>query len=112
MNPVIQHLACSPAAGGARLARLELSRRCINELATSFRHFVANQLNQLRGCRIQNLPVQPGLLPDILAGFLGGPFRTAGHVLDREFFHHDQCVFSGQPGAELVMVLQALPCLS
>lgn len=107
MNTLTQALLLDGAAGGTRLAGLECARRRFDEFATSFHHFVANQLHQPRGGGVEYFAVQPSLLPDVPAGFFGGSLRAAGHVADREGFHHDQGVFVGQSGAKLVLVLQA-----
>src|SRR5262245_20603239 len=93
-----QVLLFDTAAARARLARFHTPRVEKDQLATSFFRFVANQSQEPRRGGVENLPIEPGLLPPVLAGLLSSATRRMREVRDSEALGEDAGVRCDQLG--------------
>lgn len=106
MRAVRQLLLVNVPARRAGLRRFELSGRRLVEPATSFFDVVADERHEARGGCVQNLPIQTGLLLNVLHWLVGCAGDAGGPVLDGEFFHRKGEVLACDARRLLVLLVQ------
>jgi hypothetical protein len=94
-------------AARARLRRPIPSRVQQDHLASSLFRFDAQDIDKRPGGRIQDRPVETGLLFDVLTGIVDRSLGGGGHIADRQFLGDDQTMPANQLGRYLVDVILA-----
>ena len=90
MHSLGKRLLALPTAARACLRWLDLARRNVGKVRSSFFRFLSQHL-QVRGWSGgQNLAIQARLLGDVAPRFFNRAFRRARHVLDGQRFSRDQ----------------------
>jgi hypothetical protein len=94
-------------AARARLRRPIPSRVQQDHLASSLFRFDAQDIDKRPGGRIQDRPVETGLLFDVLTGIVDRSLGGGGHIADRQFLGDDQTMPANQLGRYRVDVVLA-----
>ncbi len=108
MNPIRERFLLHESAGRAPLRRLESPGVRQVQSRTGLFRLVREHLMELSPASRQYFPVEPGLLPDVRAGFLDRSLGRYTHVLRRELFRCEKLALLDHARGELVMMIDAL----